>query len=633
MTTTSIRTRPAFDWYHVAALALALVSFALAAFISRAVFDRLPHLEDEVAYLFQAQVYARGDLTIDVPTPKQPFWRPFVVDSHPSGEWFSKYTPGWSAWLALGVILQAPWLINASFAMLTVVLTYRLGREIFNPDVGLIAAALLTFSPIALLLSGTLMGHTSALFFVALFLYAYWRLSRPRPLNRQILWGLVAGFALGMLVINRSFTGIAISAPLILWSVIRLGLRLVKSPQAAWRTLMPLIGLSVVTVIIALAIPIYNNAATGDPTQNLYVLVWDYDQPGFGVGHGRNQEEGHTIRKGVQFARYDLSLLAADLFGWQTQPVTPLMQQYLTGRPPQGITGDAYWLGFGWSWLLIIPGIIVGYRGKWWAWLWAVNVAVWIAWLPSAFNNSLTLWLIFGGVLALAPLIFVASLQADDGDPQPAWTWLLLSIGVALITAHLAYWIGSQRYSTRYYFEMIIGVCILSALPLAWIIRKIPALKLVVYIALAAVCLWSIVSYSTPRIDALRDFNRIDQTLLREVNARRQNPDQPALVIVNGTGVSWRSYGALMTSTSPFLDSDIVAAYDNQTAGMRDRILEMFPGREIIEMGATDAPGGDHSWFFDTCPEGVDRLEVGACPIANPPRVFDTGVTTAAVTP
>jgi 4-amino-4-deoxy-L-arabinose transferase-like glycosyltransferase len=630
MIATSTRTRSAFDWYHAAALALALVSFALSAFISRAVFEHLPHLEDEVAYLFQAQVYARGELTVPLPVPDPPFWRPFVVDNHPGGQWFSKYTPGWSAWLALGVILNMPWLINASFAMLTVVLTYRMGREIFNRDVGLIAAALLTFSPIALLLSGTLMGHTSALFFVTLFLYAYWRMSRPRPLRRQILWGLLAGFALGMLVVNRPLTGIAISAPVILWSGIRLLLRLFRSPQAAWQALVPLLGLSVVTVIIALAIPIYNYAATGDPTQNLYTLVWEYDQVGFGECCGRS---GHTLKKGVQFARYDLSLLAADLFGWQLEPVTTTMQQYLTGRPPSGITADAYWLGFGWSWLLIIPGIVIGYRGKWWAWLWAVNVAVWIAWLPSAYNNSMTLWLLFGGILALAPLIFVASIQADEGDPQPAWTWLLLSIGVALVTLHLAYWIGSQRYSTRYYFEMIVGLCIISALPLAWIIQKLPALKPVVYIGLAAVCLWSLITYSTPRIDALRDFNRIDQTLIQEVNQRRQNPDQPALVIVNGNGVSWRSYGALMASTSPFLDSDIVAAYDNQTAGRRQEIIALFPNREIIEMGATDALGGDHSWFFDTCPEGVDKLEVGACPIANPPRVWDSIATTAEVTP
>lgn len=630
MTMTATRTRPAFDGYHAAAIALALVSFALSAFISRAVFDRLPHLEDEVAYLFQAEVFARGELMVDSPVPNGPFWKPFVVDYAETGERFSKYTPGWSAWLALGVTMGAPWFINACFALLTVGLTYRLGREIFNPDVGLIAAALLTFSPIALLLSGTLMGHTSALFFVVLFLYAYWRLSRPRPLRRQMLWGLLAGFVLGMLVVNRPLSAVAIAAPLILWSGIRLVLHLLKSAQSFGRALMPLAALSVITVVIALAIPLYNAAATDEASKNLYTLVWPYDQVGFGECCGRS---GHTLRKGVQFARYDLSLLAADLFGWQVEPVTTQMQQYLTGRPPSGITADAYWLGFGLSWLLILPGLLIGFRGKWWAWLWALNVVVWIAWLPSAYANSLTLWLIFGAILAFVPLIFVVSLQADEGDPQPAWTWLLLSIGVALVAAHLAYWIGSQRYSTRYYFEMIAGVCILSALPLAWVIRRLPVLKPIVYLTLAAVCLWSLVSYSTPRIDALRDFNRINPTLIEQVNARRTTPEKPALVIVNSANVSWRSYGALMALTNPFLDSDIVAAYDNQRDGTREGILELFPDREIIEMGATNAVGGDHSWFFDTCPDGVDRLEVGACPVANPPRVWDSTVTTATRSP
>lgn len=617
MITTQTQTRPAFDWYHAAAIALALVSFALSAFISRAVFDRLPHLEDEVAYLFQAQVFARGELMVDSPVPNGPFWKPFVEDYHETGKRFSKYTPGWSAWLALGVIMNAPWFINACFAMLTVGMTYRLGREIFNPDVGLIAAALLTFSPIVLLLSGSLMGHTSALFFVTLFVYAYWRMTRPRPLRRQVMWGLMAGFGLGMLVMNRPLSGIAISAPLILWSGIRLLMRLIESPQALWCALTPLLALSAATVVLALAIPIYNYAATHEASKNLYTLVWDYDQVGFGECCGRS---GHTLRKGVQFARYDLSLLAADLFGWQLEPVTTEMQQYLTGRPPQGVTADAYWLGFGWSWLLLIPGIVIGYRGKWWAWLWAVNVAVWIAWLPNAYQNNLTLWLGFGAILALAPLIFITTQKVDAADPQPVWTWLLLSIGVALVTAHLAYWIGSQRYSTRYYFEMVAGLCLISAIPLAWLIRRVPPLKPVIYLALAAVCLWSLISYSTPRIDALRDFNRVNPTLIEQVNTRRQNPERPVLVIVNGNGVSWRSYGALMALTNPFLDSDIVAAYDNQRNNTRAAILALFPDREIIEMGATDAAGGDHSWFLDSCPEGVDKLEVGACPFANPPR-------------
>jgi len=48
--------------------------------LSAFAFERLPHLEDEVAYLFQARTMAMGRLT--VPSPAQPdsFWTPFVLD-------------------------------------------------------------------------------------------------------------------------------------------------------------------------------------------------------------------------------------------------------------------------------------------------------------------------------------------------------------------------------------------------------------------------------------------------------------------------------------------------------------------------------------------------------------------------
>ncbi|MBZ0287821.1 MAG: hypothetical protein K8I30_09420, partial [Anaerolineae bacterium] len=49
-------------------LALVLFSAAMSALVSRTVFEHLPHLEDEVAYLFQAKTYAGGELV--VPTPE-----------------------------------------------------------------------------------------------------------------------------------------------------------------------------------------------------------------------------------------------------------------------------------------------------------------------------------------------------------------------------------------------------------------------------------------------------------------------------------------------------------------------------------------------------------------------------------
>jgi 4-amino-4-deoxy-L-arabinose transferase-like glycosyltransferase len=529
-----------------------------------------------------------------------------------------------------------------------VILVYKLGRAVFNPDVGLIAALLLTFAPIALLLNATIMSHTSALFFGTLFMYGYWHLERltspqtilqkaktdtvndenngetateselipvvipplTNNLKQTLTWGAVAGFGLGMMIINRPLSAIAIAAPFVIWSLIRLG-RVVLTlkdrqlqRQSLLTALYPLIALSVVALVIALAIPIYNQMATGSPTTNLYTLVWSYDKVGFGPDYGKN---GHTLEKGVQFARYDLSLLAGDLFGWQLGSFTKDIQQGL-------LSNDSYYPIVGVSWLLLLPGLVVGYK-KPWALLWALNVGVWLWWLPSGVENNLNAWLLVGVVLLFSPLIFVI----DDQDHRPTWTWLFMGIMVMLVAVHLAYWIGSQRYSTRYYFEMLSGAVIISALPIAWLIRQLkrPEYKLGVYGVVLAVCIWSLVIYSTPRIDALRGFNRITPALIQEVDRHRKT-DKPLLVLVTGEkGVlpSWRSYGALMAATSPYLDSDIiVAGFDERGLNNRPDIVAQFPDREIIEMGATNVQGGDNAWFASDCQPH------GTCPIANQPR-------------
>ncbi len=537
-TTTHFRLR----YHHWLALGLALFSMVMSAFVSRSVFERLPHLEDEVAYLFQAKTYAGGHLVIDSPDPRRAFWQPFVVDYGLTGKRFSKYSPGWPLVLALGVAGGQPWLVNALLSALTVALVYRLGREIFDADTGVIAAALTAFSPMALLLNATLMGHTAALCAATLFFYAYWRIEQRR---NTLAWGAVAGVALGLVIINRPLTAIGIATPLVLWSIVRIisaALGRGDPPGRPYKkitphhttflqrivpVLKPLLLLTVIALLIAAAIPLYNVAATGDPTYNLYTLVWPYDTVGFGECCGRN---GHTLEKGIRHVRFDLSLMAADLYGWQLGQITPQLQEHLR-------TQGTYWPPIGLSWVLLPFGLLVGARQR--------------------------------------------------------WTWLLAGVAVCLVGVHLAYWIGSQRYSTRYYFETLTALSIISALPLSWLIRK-SGRRWLVYGLLAAVLLYSLYFYSTPRIMALYGFNQINRATLEGVEARRTD-DRPALVIVSGRDVRWRAMGALMSVTSPYLDSDIVLAWDNLQPGVRDQILARFPQRQIIEMEAQ----GNQAWFVD----------------------------------
>lgn len=574
---------------------LVLFSFILSAVVSSQVFEHLPHLEDEDAYLWEARALAGGQAVLTSTDPSRPFWQPFVLDRE--GKRFGKYPLGWPGLLAVGVLLGQTWVINAFLAAATVALTYRLGREIFNPDTGVFAAGLVAFSPMALLLNGTLMGHTSALCTTMLFLYAYWRMTRER---RTLLWGVVAGIALGLTVINRPVAGIAVAAPLIALSAVRLiraffEARIVARNLDSARinltellqTLKPLLALSVITVVIALIIPLFNWMATGDPSKNLYTMVWSYDSLGFGEGHGRNI---HTLEKGLRQTRWDLSLTAADVFGWQTGSIDANAREHILNEAD-------YWPNVGLSWLLLPFGLLIGFRRRWWWW------AIWLALGAFIFMQTTNLpkellqnpqfaylWMGGGAVWVLIPFTFLLFRKPDD---QQIWTYVLLAIPLGLIGLHIAYWIGSQRYSTRYYYEMLGAFALLSAIPLGWLARRFDRLS--VYIVFAGLMVYSLMGYSKPRIEPLYRFNWVSPELIEAVNSRRTG-DATVLVIVQGTDVRWRSYGSLMVSTSPYLDSDIVAAWDNQQPGMRDAIIALFPGRQVIQMTAD----GNRACFGDT---------------------------------
>ena len=596
-------TPPRFVYRQVIVVLLVGFSIVMSAIISRTVFERLPHLEDEVAYFFQAKVFARGDLVIGTPQPYRAYWQPFVVDYASTGHRFGKYTPGWPGLLAVGVNLGQPWVVNAFLAGLTVALVYRLGREIFTPDVGVIAAALTAFSPMALLLNASLMGHTAALCFTTLFMVAYWRMARQG--SHALRWGLLAGFALGMVVITRPLTAVGIATPFIGWNAVRLAVPFVRSIrkrdleprryQVFFDTLRPLLALGIVTLIIASAIPIFNAAATGNPAQNLYTLVWDYDQIGFGECCGQH---GHTLEKGVRQMRWDFALTAADMFGWQIGAITDAVRDHW-------LNGADYFPNVGLSWILLPFGLILGLRRRW-SWAWLAVGAFWLLLLGPVINAGadihttlVPLWVIFGIVWMLAALGIVT---AFNHHPSATWTWLLLAVPLCLIGVHLAYWIGSQRYSTRYYYEGLAAAALLSALPIAWLMRRVG--RWPVYVLLALILLFVFATYTTPRITVLYRFNRVSQEIIEAVQDRRQG-DRPVLVIVTGPGSGddralWRSRGSLMAVTSPYLDSDIVVAWDYTPGedGVRDAILTRFPDRQVIEMTAR----GNDVWFVEETP-------------------------------
>ncbi|MFQ3535912.1 MAG: glycosyltransferase family 39 protein [Aggregatilineales bacterium] len=491
-------------------LALMLFAFGAAAHISAAVLERLPRLEDEFAYLYQARIFSGGRAWVERQEPVAVFWQPFLLqpDESPDGvlRRFGKYPPGWPLVLALGVWLGQEWLINAFLAMLNVGLIYRLGCELFDEAVGTVAALLLAISPMALILNATLMNHTWALSTALCFAYAYWRSTRRG--RGALAWAALSGAAIAALFITRPMTGLAIAVPVILHILWRaLGeWQLWRHNFAAWALM------AACAAPVAGLWPFFNYQWTGDPFANTYTMYWEYDKVGFGEGHGLNRG-GHSLTWAFRNMRADLTFWFRDVFGFTLHgQVEAFLRQHL-----------GYGFGVGLGWLLLAIGLVAGRKQLW-------------------------LWLSFG---------FFAA---------PVISGLFYWIGSVV---H-----GGAVYSVRYYYEGIFGACLVAAYGLVGFIRGLPVRTVgyaaLILACIASLVGYTPARLREPlppdHASGLYGFNRVSRAQIEAVKAMRVQlgePERPVLVIVlrrEGERDNWRDYGALLALTDPYLKSDIIVA-------------------------------------------------------------------------
>ena len=287
------------------ALIISLLAVVASYLIASSIFENLPHLEDEFAYVWQAEALAAGKLSVDSPDLPRHFLVPFVVDYN--GQRFGKYPLGWPALLGLGEFLGIRSWINPLLAGLGVWLTYRLGKKVMGDTAGLLAAFLTATSPFFLLNSGSLLSHPMGLVLSASFALGWlnaFSASDTHDLNRTPL--ILSALSLGALILTRPLTAVAVALPFAvhgLYLLIR-GSREVR---------LGLLGFGIATVLVGSLHFAWQYAATGDPFQNLYTLWWEYDRVGFGPGFGRY---GHTLALARLNTEFSLWVGWRDLFGW-----------------------------------------------------------------------------------------------------------------------------------------------------------------------------------------------------------------------------------------------------------------------------------------------------------------------------
>jgi 4-amino-4-deoxy-L-arabinose transferase-like glycosyltransferase len=518
---------------------LALMSFAFlaAAHISRDVLERLPRLEDEFAYLYQARIFSGGRAWVERQEPVEVFWQPFLLqpDVSPDGilRRFGKYPPGWSLVLSIGAWLGQEWLINAFLAMLNVGLIYRLGRELFDEMVGVVAALLLAISPTALILNATLMSHTWALCAALCFAYGYWRSTRHGRGCRA--WAVFSGAALGALICTRPLTALAVASPVALHVLWRL-----LSERSRWRQVLTIAALMIIGAApVASLWLFFNYQWTGDPFANTYTMYWTYDKVGFGEGYGLNRG-GHSLTWAWRNMRADLIFWFRDTFGITLDAD---VERHLREN-------FGYGLGVGLSWIPVALGLLSGSRKVW-------------------------IWLSFGFFVALVV------------------SGLFYWIGSVV---H-----GGAVYSVRYYYEGIFGACLVAAYGVVTWLRSLPrreigylALSVVCIASLIGYTPARLREPLPPNWqNGLYGFNGISRAQIEAVKALRAQlgaPEQPVLVIVlrrEGERDNWRNYGALLAVTDPYLKSDILVARLFKPEAVPE-FVRRFSGRLVLyQVGAT----------------------------------------------
>ena len=285
----------------------ALFVFLASGLLSLLVFQRSPHIHDEIAYLFQAKIFASGHLTAPSPCFREAFDFPHIICN---GRWYSQYPPGYPLLLVPAMVAGTPWLLNPLLAALAIILFYLLGKEIYGERVGRLAALLGAASIWLVLMSATMMSHTSGMLFFALFLLFLFK-SEKFP---SILNGLVAGVGLGMAVLIRPYEAVLISLPFLVWY----GIRFLKSPKMNWKNVAAFV---VAGAVFAAVFLLYNQATNGNPLKMGYVVKYgEAHSVGFGkagyTGSAHNPDSGF-----VQTGR-NLYSLNRYLFGW---PLTSLL--------------------------------------------------------------------------------------------------------------------------------------------------------------------------------------------------------------------------------------------------------------------------------------------------------------------
>ncbi|MEX2227341.1 MAG: glycosyltransferase family 39 protein [Dehalococcoidia bacterium] len=321
---------PLAPWIFVSLIALGAV--IVTAYINTVYNDRLPHVPDEVSYIFQARTLASGRLSVPPPPVEESFnffHPPLIAVS--DGKWASIYPLGHPLVLAIGVKLGILWLMPPLVGGATLLLLFGAAKQIYNVRVGLIAVLFLAASPFFLMTASNYMSHNTAVLYVVASLFCIAHRDR-HPLAMPVL----AGIFFGLLLNTRPLTATALVVPfglmLLAWLI----------PPDNRIAALKSIGFFVLGgAAMLLAYGLYNLGTTGD----LFLA-------GYSTGADLNEVVGfggaHSVGLGLQNEQTQMATLLLVFNGWpQVLGIIIVATPFIFG------TRDR------WDWILLACAIAV----------------------------------------------------------------------------------------------------------------------------------------------------------------------------------------------------------------------------------------------------------------------------------
>ena len=291
----------------------ALWVVTISSLLSWLVFERLPHVPDEVCYLFQAKYLSLGHLWLPVPPDPESLYVQFYLAE--GGKWYGSPPAGWPMVLAVGVWAAVPWLVNPLLGGMAILLAHALLKQLYDRNVADGAVLLLAASPWLLFLSASLMTHPLTLLFS---LAALLGVARARE-TAHLGWSALAGLGCGALLHVRPLEAVIVAAVGGVWWL-GIGWRNLRLRGPAMATAA---GLAMTALLLA-----YNLALTGNALQmplNRFIDQHVYEGANR-LGFGRNVGtfgwtqidalSGHGPIDVLMNNNHNLYMASFELFGW-----------------------------------------------------------------------------------------------------------------------------------------------------------------------------------------------------------------------------------------------------------------------------------------------------------------------------